>query len=67
MREGSIVLIKSSMEAFGEGSLWEEHYFLVHEVAEDLVTGTALTGTLAGEYGEPSLNLIKKVYNEVTN
>jgi len=55
------------MEAFGEGSLWEEHYFLVHEVAEDLVTGTALTGTLAGEYGEPSLNLIKKVYNEVTN
>ena len=32
-----------------------EHQFQVDEVYEDLVTGTVLTGPLAGEYGEPEI------------
>ncbi len=32
-----------------------EHAFLVEEVFEDLITGTALTGPLSGEYGEPDI------------
>ena len=35
-----------------------EHTFRVEEVFEDCVTGTALTGPFAGEYGEPDLELI---------
>lgn len=38
-----------------------EHEFLVQEVFEDCVTGVALTGPLAGEYGEPSLEMIIRV------
>lgn len=38
-----------------------EHEFLVEEVYEDCVTGVALTGPLAGEYGEPELSLIIEV------
>ncbi|TMV09988.1 hypothetical protein FGK63_02655 [Ruegeria sediminis] len=38
-----------------------EHRFRVDEVFEDCVTGFALTGPLAGEYGEPSLELIIRV------
>ena len=38
-----------------------EHLFQIDEVFEDCVTGTALTGPLAGEYGEPSLDLIVRV------
>ena len=36
-----------------------EHRFRVDEVHEDFVTGTALSGPLEGEYGEPPLHLIK--------
>jgi hypothetical protein len=75
VQPGDIVVIKSYEEAFNklttvEAMLlgnWEEHYFLVDEVFEDLVTGQAITGTLMGSYGEPDLTLIKKVYREVTN
>jgi hypothetical protein len=35
-----------------------EHLFLVDEVSEDHVTGWALTGPLAGEYGEPELTMV---------
>ena len=35
-----------------------QHQFLVQEVFEDCVTGTALTGPLAGAYGEPDLDQI---------
>ena len=35
-----------------------EHRFLVEEVFDDLVTGTALTGPFAGEYGEPEIEMI---------
>jgi hypothetical protein len=38
-----------------------EHTFRVEEVFEDCVTGIALTGPLAGEYGEPDLLLILRV------
>ena len=38
-----------------------EHSFLVEEVYEDCITGTALTGSLAGEYGEPDLALVLQV------
>ena len=38
-----------------------EHEFEVEEVYEDLVTGTAVSGPLAGEYGEPDRSLIVRV------
>ena len=38
-----------------------EHQFLVDEVHDDCVTGVALTGPLAGEYGEPDLSLVRPV------
>lgn len=37
------------------------HQFLVDEIFSDLVTGTALTGPFAGEYGEPDIELITAV------
>ena len=38
-----------------------EHSFLVDEVYDDCITGVALSGLLAGEYGEPDLALIVRV------
>ena len=38
-----------------------EHTFRVEEVFEDCVTGIALTGPFAGEYGEPEIELILRV------
>ena len=35
-----------------------EHLFRVDEVFEDCVGGIALTGPLAGSYGEPGLDLV---------
>ena len=43
-----------------------EHQFQVEEVLDDLVTGTALTGPLAGEYGEPDIEMIVQVISEET-
>ena len=37
------------------------HQFLVEDVFEDCITGIALTGPLAGEYGEPDLDLVVRV------
>ena len=37
------------------------HQFLVDEVFGDFITGTALTGPLAGEYGEPEISLVLRV------
>jgi hypothetical protein len=51
---GCIVLIAAFDEV-------PEHQFEVEEVFEDLVTGVALTGPLAGEYGEPDLEMILRV------
>ena len=38
-----------------------EHQFQVEEVHDDLITGTALTGPFAGEYGEPEIEMITAV------
>lgn len=38
-----------------------EHLFKVEEVLGDCVTGFALTGPFAGDYGEPDLALIVAV------
>jgi len=43
-----------------------EHSFLVDEVFEDCITGTALTGSLAGEYGEPDIALVLRVLTAPT-
>ena len=43
-----------------------EHQFLVEEVFEDCVTGVALTGPFAGEYGEPELGMIIAVFTPGT-
>ena len=43
-----------------------EHQFQVDEVYEGLVTGTVLTGPLAGEYGEPELEMIVQVVSQET-
>ena len=43
-----------------------EHQFRVEEIFEDLVTGTALTGPLAGEYGEPDIERVLKVLSTGT-
>lgn len=48
---GSIVMIAAFDDV-------PQHQFLVQEVFEDCVTGTALTGPLAGTYGEPDLDQI---------
>ncbi|WP_170775621.1 hypothetical protein [Ruegeria lacuscaerulensis] len=38
-----------------------EHLFRVEEVFEDCVTGFAVTGPLAGSYGEPAFEMIVRV------
>ena len=43
-----------------------DHQFQVEEVFEDLVTGTVLTGPLAGEYGEPEIEMIVEVISQGT-
>jgi hypothetical protein len=42
------------------------HQFLVEEVLKDCITGTALTGPLAGEYGEPDITLVLRVLSRPT-
>ena len=42
------------------------HQFLVEEVLKDYITGTALTGPLAGEYGEPDIALVLRVLTAPT-
>jgi ethanolamine utilization microcompartment shell protein EutS len=43
-----------------------EHSFRVEEVFQDCITGTALTGPLAGEYGEPDITLVLRVLSRPT-
>ena len=40
-----------------------EHAFEVHTIEDGFVTGTALTGPLAGEYGEPDIELVLPVFS----
>ena len=54
LSSGCIVLI----EGFDD---IPEHQFLVDEVFDYFITGKALTGPLAGEYGEPEITLVLEV------
>ena len=54
MKPGDVVLIGAFDEV-------PEHRFRVETVEDDHVTGVALDGPLAGEYGEPDLSMIIKV------
>ena len=38
-----------------------EHVFEVHTIEDGYITGMALTGPLAGEYGEPDIELVLRV------
>ena len=51
---GCVVLIKGFDDI-------PAHQFLVDEVFDDFITGKALTGPLAGEYGEPEITLVLEV------
>lgn len=52
MKPGEVVIVRAFDEV-------PEHWFRVEEVHEDHVTGVALTGPLAGGYGEPEIRLIR--------
>ena len=54
MKPGDVVVIAAFDEV-------PEHWFEIEEVLDDCVTGVALTGPLAGEYGEPELAMILRV------
>ena len=44
-----------------------EHVFEVHTIEDGLVTGMAVTGPLAGEYGEPDIKLVLRVLSPDSN
>lgn len=54
MQPGDVVVVRAFDEV-------PEHWFRVEEVLDDCVTGVALSGPLAGEYGEPELVMIVRV------
>jgi hypothetical protein len=54
VRPGDVVIVLAFDEV-------PEHLFLIEEVLDDYMTGVALTGPLAGEYGEPDRAMIVKV------
>jgi hypothetical protein len=54
IRPGCIVLI----EGFDD---IPEHEFRIEEIYEEFVTGMALSGPFAGEYGEPDIELVLRV------
>jgi len=56
---GSIVLIAGFDDI-------PEHSFCVEKVFQDCITGTALTGPFAGEYGEPDIALVLRVLTAPT-
>ena len=57
MKPGDVVVIAAFDEV-------PEHWFEIEEVLDDCVTGTAITGPLAGEYGEPELAMILRVLTQ---
>ena len=59
LRPGCIVLI----EGFDD---IPEHEFRIEEIYEEFVTGMALSGPLAGEYGEPDKEMITAVITQGT-
>ena len=59
LRSGCIVLI----EGFDD---IPEHEFRIEEIYEEFVTGVALSGPFAGEYGEPDIEMIVKLISQGT-
>ena len=57
LKEGSVITITGFDDI-------EEHQFLVHQVFDDCVSGYSLTGSLIGEYGEPTYDIIKEVVSK---
>ena len=43
-----------------------EHEFRIEEIYEEFVTGMALSGPFAGEYGEPDIEMIVKLISQGT-
>ena len=56
LREGDVVVIGAFDDV-------PEHLFRVDSVESDCVTGFALTGPLAGSYGEPPIEMILRVHH----
>ena len=54
LHKGTVVIVAAFDEI-------PEHQFVIDTVEKDCVTGFALTGPLAGSYGEPPLDLIKAI------
>ncbi len=54
LSEGDVLIIRAFDDV-------PEHRFQVTAIYEDCVGGYALTGPLAGHYGEPALELIQRV------
>lgn len=54
MKPGDVVVIAAFDEV-------PEHLFQIETVEENHVTGVAVTGPLAGAYGEPDLSMIIRV------
>ena len=59
IRPGCIVLI----EGFDD---IPEHEFRIDEVYQEFVTGMALSGPFAGEYGEPDIEMIVEIISKGT-
>ena len=54
IRPGCIVLIAGFDDI-------PEHEFRIEEIYKEFVTGMALSGPFAGEYGEPDIELVLRV------
>ena len=59
IRPGCIVLIAGFDDI-------PEHEFRIEEIYEAFVTGMALSGPFAGEYGEPDIEMIVKLISQGT-
>ena len=59
LRPGCIVLIAGFDDI-------PEHEFRIEEIYEEFVTGMALSGPFAGEYGEPDISLVLQVLTRPT-
>ena len=44
-----------------------EHVFEVHTIEDGYITGMALTGPFAGEYGEPDIELVLRALSPDNN
>ena len=60
IRPGSIVLIAGFDDI-------PEHELRIEEIYEEFVTGMALSGPFAGEYGEPDIKFVLRVLSQDGN